>query len=149
MTRHDSERGAALVELAMLMPVLLLILTGIAEFGLLFRTYEVTTNAAREGARLAALPGNEENDYLIVRQRVYAYLGDASLPEIRLSTITVAPEAMTIGTLSAAGVRVTIQYPYRPLFLGLAAGLMNGTFAGPITHSSSALMRVQVAAVGP
>ena len=149
MTRHDSERGAALVELALVIPVLVVLLTGIVEFGHMFRTYEITTNAAREGARLAALPGNEENDYLTVRQRVAAYLADARLPEIPASTITVAAEDMTIGTLSAAGVRVTIQYPYRPLFLGLAVGLINGTFAGPITHTSSALMRVQVAAVEP
>ena len=146
MTRHNSQQGAALVELAMVIPVLLLVVTAIAEFGMLFRSYEIATNAVREGARLAALPGNEENDYQIVRERVESYLADAALPGTR--TITVTPEAMVIGALSVNGVRVTVAYTYDTVFLGFATGLLNGTFADSLTHTSSALMRVQVAGVG-
>ena len=47
----NPERGAALVELAMVLPFLLLILVGIIEFGLLFYNQQVLTNASREGAR--------------------------------------------------------------------------------------------------
>jgi Flp pilus assembly protein TadG len=147
MKRQHSEKGAALVELAIVMPVLLLILTAIAEYGLLFRTFEITTNAVREGARLAALPGNEENDYAVVRARVESYLADAQLPGSR--TIAVAPEAIAIGGLSANGVSVSVTYTYDTVFLGLAASLINGSFADSVTYQSAALMRVQVAAVGP
>ena len=48
--RHD-ERGASAVEFALLLPVLILILFGIVEFGLAFYTQQVLTNASREGAR--------------------------------------------------------------------------------------------------
>ena len=55
--RGRSEDGAQLVEFALVLPLLLLVVLGIAEFGFIFQRYEVITNAAREGARLAVLPG--------------------------------------------------------------------------------------------
>ena len=51
------ERGAALVEFALVAPLLLVVIAGIVDFGFLFQRYEVLTNAAREGARLGSLPG--------------------------------------------------------------------------------------------
>ena len=52
-----AERGAALVEFALAVPLLLVVIAGIVDFGFVFQRYEVITNAAREGARLASLPG--------------------------------------------------------------------------------------------
>jgi Flp pilus assembly protein TadG len=50
---HD--RGAAAVEFALVLPVLLLVLCGIVDFGRALHAQVVLTQAAREGARLAAL----------------------------------------------------------------------------------------------
>ena len=55
--RWRSEDGAQLVEFALVLPLLLFVVLGIAEFGFIFQRYEVVTNAAREGARIAVLPG--------------------------------------------------------------------------------------------
>ena len=56
--RWSDESGAELIEFALSLPILLLLVVlGIIDFGLLFRRYEVVTNAAREGARVAILPG--------------------------------------------------------------------------------------------
>ncbi len=52
-TRRGDERGAALVEFALALPLLLVVIAGIVDFGFVFQRYEVVTNAAREGARLA------------------------------------------------------------------------------------------------
>jgi hypothetical protein len=49
-----SQRGAVLVEAALVLPVMILIVVGILEFGLLFTTYSTTTASTRSGARLAA-----------------------------------------------------------------------------------------------
>jgi Flp pilus assembly protein TadG len=49
------ERGAAAVEFALLLPVLLLIVGGIVDFGRFFYTQNITVNASREGARMLAL----------------------------------------------------------------------------------------------
>ena len=55
--RRRGERGAALVEFALAVPLLLVVIAGIVDFGFAFQRYEVITNAAREGARMATLPG--------------------------------------------------------------------------------------------
>ncbi len=49
---------------------------GIIDFGLLFQRYEAVTNAAREGARIAVLPGYAQAD---VQARVTQYLAAAGL----------------------------------------------------------------------
>jgi len=49
------ESGAAMVEFAILLPVLLLIILGILQFGLMFYTKYVITAASREGARYATI----------------------------------------------------------------------------------------------
>jgi Flp pilus assembly pilin Flp len=52
--RRD-ERGAAMVEMAVVLPVLMLIVMGIVEFGRAWNVYQVITDAAREGARRAVI----------------------------------------------------------------------------------------------
>ena len=145
MSQSHTEHGAALVEFAIALPLLLITIGGIADFGLMLRTFEVTANAAREGARLAAIPGNEENGYASVIARVTDCLTDSRLTGSR--TVAVAPEAVALGGLTASGVRVTVTYDYDSLFLGRLAGLFGGTFTDTITIRSTALMRLQVAGV--
>jgi len=53
--RFKNNRGQAIVELAILLPVLLLILLGILEFGRIFSTYITITHASREGARAGSV----------------------------------------------------------------------------------------------
>ena len=126
--------------------MILLLIAGVADFGMLFQSFEVTTNAAREGARLAVLPGYGVDDYAAVRTRVDTYLAAAGLKG-KHST-TVAAEALDLGgSLRANGVRVTIAYTYEFLFLGPIVGLINGTFVKTITYQAAALMRTEVQAV--
>ncbi len=49
-----SQRGAVLVEAALVLPVMVVIVVGISEFGLLFSTTSTATASSRSGARLAA-----------------------------------------------------------------------------------------------
>ncbi|OQY25064.1 MAG: hypothetical protein B6I37_02335 [Desulfobacteraceae bacterium 4572_35.2] len=51
MKQVKNNHGAALVEFAIVLPLLLLLLVGMIEFGLLFYNKQVLTNASREGAR--------------------------------------------------------------------------------------------------
>ncbi len=64
-------RGAAVVEMAIVLPLLLSLLFGIIEFGWLFTVRHTMVNAAREGARLGVLQGVESSD---VVSRVNQYL---------------------------------------------------------------------------
>ena len=53
--RQARDRGATAVEFALLLPLLLLIVFGIIDFGRALNAQITLTQAAREGARLAAL----------------------------------------------------------------------------------------------
>lgn len=52
--RRSRTRGAALVEATLVLPLLVLLVFGVVELGLLIDTATVTSNAARNGARLAS-----------------------------------------------------------------------------------------------
>jgi hypothetical protein len=69
--------GQALAEFVLIIPVLLLLVFGIVEFGLAFRTHQIVTNAAREGARVAVLPSSDEDR---ARDVVVDRLESAGLP---------------------------------------------------------------------
>ena len=66
-----NERGAALVEAAITIPLILLIPVAIFEFGRAYQTWEVLTNAAREGARVAIISGTTDAE---VRSAVNNYM---------------------------------------------------------------------------
>jgi Flp pilus assembly protein TadG len=53
--RRSTERGQAVIELALTLPLLLVVVFGIIDFGFMFQRYEAVTNAAREGARIGVL----------------------------------------------------------------------------------------------
>lgn len=54
-TQRRRERGAVAVEMALILPLLLLVIGGIVDFGRLLFTQNIVTNAAREGARMRSL----------------------------------------------------------------------------------------------
>jgi Flp pilus assembly protein TadG len=55
MHRHRDERGAAVVEFALILPILVLFVFGIVEFGRAYSARIELTGAVREGARAVAL----------------------------------------------------------------------------------------------
>lgn len=58
-----SEKGQAMVEMALILPVLILIIGGIVDFGWLFYNKLALNNAAREGARYAAIHYHLSTDW--------------------------------------------------------------------------------------
>ena len=144
--RLMGESGSQLLEFAMVLPILLMIIAAIAEFGVMFRTNSVVANAAREGARIAAIPGNDQNNYETARARIAETLAEGGLAGGRVITIT--PENVTIAAATnGAGVRVTVAYTHTTLFMGPIVAIMNGTFAQAILIQSTAVMRTEIAAV--
>ena len=70
-----SERGAELIEFALVLPILLLVFAGIVDFALMFQRFLTVSNAAREGARIAVLPGYTQTD---VQNRVTQYVREGT-----------------------------------------------------------------------
>ena len=65
----SNQHGQALVELALILPVLLLLIFGIIEFGRIYASNIMINNAAREGARAASLGVPDEDIIIIVKDR--------------------------------------------------------------------------------
>jgi Flp pilus assembly protein TadG len=62
MNNRNRERGSAMVETAICIPLLLVLMVGIFEVGRAYETWQVLTNAAREGARMAVMPSGSTAD---------------------------------------------------------------------------------------
>jgi Flp pilus assembly protein TadG len=121
-----AEHGAELVEFALTFPLLLLVVMGIIDFGLLFQQYEVLTNAAREGARVSVLPGYGSTD---IQTRVNQYLQGTSLTSASVTTTVGAAQTLSIGSgLCAAVTPVTVSYTHSYLFLSGIAKFFGGSF---------------------
>jgi len=142
LRRLRSARGAELIEFALVLPVLLLLIAGILDMGFLFNNYAVVTNAAREGARMAAVPGWVETD---VRARVNGYLAGAGLTLTGVTT-SVEPVAVDVGGRSINAVKVVVTYPYNFLILGPIAAMVHGGSFNNVTLKAAATMRAEVAA---
>lgn len=142
--RRSSESGAELVELAMALPLLLLIIAGIVDYGFLLQSYEVVTNAAREGARIAVLPGYSTAD---VQARVDSYVASSGLSGS--STTTVTPTSITPGGGPAfPAVQVDVAYTHQFLFIGPMVTLIGGTFGSNLTFTATSTMRSEVVGGG-
>lgn len=61
-----NSKGQSLVETAIVLPILILLVMGIIEFGLIFNNYIIIANASREGARKAALGGTDDEIIQVV-----------------------------------------------------------------------------------
>lgn len=140
--RLTSERGTAIVETAMTLPLILLVAVGIFEFGRAYQTWQVITNAAREGARLAVLPNTSAGT---VETRVRAYLQAGQLPNAMSAGVVVDRNAsLSIGAGTATASEVTVSYPFQFIVLQPVAYLVvtGSTLGGsPITMTASAEMR--------
>lgn len=135
--RSRRQRGAALVEFAIVLPVLLLLFTGMIDFALIFQRFLVLNNAVREGARIGVLPGYSVAD---VQARTTAYYAAGTTPGAS-ATVTVNRISVGAGTPFFA-VEVVATATHTPLVLGSAAQLVGGTF-GTVTLSARAAMRIE------
>jgi Flp pilus assembly protein TadG len=114
-----SEKGAALVEFALISGVLILLLAGIIQVGLVISAKLSLENITHMGARYAASPLNVDNDAAI---KAYIISGaDLTLSE---SDITITPTTRLPGDSS----RVKIIYVYHvPVTLGVFPAIINLT----------------------
>jgi Flp pilus assembly protein TadG len=138
--RRD-DRGTALIEMAFTLPLLLLISIGIIEFGRAFQTWQILTNAAREGARVAVLPGISDS---MVTARVQEYIQAGVLDPSVTPTITIQRNAtISYGSGTATGSKVSVSYPYHFMVMNGIAKLVvsNTTLGSDFTMATSATMR--------
>jgi Flp pilus assembly protein TadG len=149
--RLKSEKGAELIEFALVFPILLLVVVGIIDFGFLFQRYEVLTNATREGARMAVLPSYTEAD---VQTRVCAYLDVGGVPNSGCTTnpvVTVEDDTIPVaGGLPDIQVkRVQVAYTHNFMFMGPIVSLVGGTWTNTRVITTEAVMRTEIQSTIP
>jgi Flp pilus assembly protein TadG len=133
---RKNERGAALIETAITIPIILLITVSIFEFGRAYQTWQVLTNAAREGARIAILAEKTDTD---VENAVKNYITSGGLP---LGTSVVSIDRnVAVGPNTAS--RITVNYPFQFIVLNPVIRMVtpSSTTGAPLTMQSVALMR--------
>jgi Flp pilus assembly protein TadG len=140
-----SERGAELIEFALTLPLLLLLVLGIIEFGFMFQEYEVVTNAAREGARLGTLIPSAGYTTGEAQTRAIDYLQAGGLDPLRATAVVNLQQAPITGTvplkcMQVANATVTYLHP-----VPFVSGIMSyfGGNQGTITLRGFSVMRTE------
>jgi Flp pilus assembly protein TadG len=134
-----SETGQALVEFTMVLPIFLLLLFGMIDFGRGFYTWLLVTNAAREGARVAAV----QSDNSAINTRIYNSFCD-NYP----SSCGLNPSKLTINKTNVQGPRgqavsidLSYDFDYATPIGNIVALLSGGSLSEPTitAHSSMRL----------
>ncbi len=123
---YKEERGAAVVEFAVVVPLLLLILFGIIEFSILFYDKAIITNASREAAREWIVYRNVKLTEPQLQDIVDAYTQDRMISLSTTNTPVVVAEPYDGATLVAmtaidTGFRLKLEVTYTYDFVFLPA----------------------------
>ena len=146
--RIRSERGAELIEFALTLPLLLLLVLGIIEFGFLFQEYEVVTNSAREGARIAAMipsAGYKAAD-ATTRAKDYLTAGGLDLNKALPAPAVAQTQLVLTNGKCAQAYTVTVTYKHPVPFVSGIMTYLGGNIA-EIPLKAVAVMRAEKGAV--
>ena len=123
-----SERGAAAVEFALLVPILIMILLGTMEFGRAYSAQSTLSNAAREGVRVMAI-NNSQSSAKAAAKNVAAVLNPGLKDENIVFKYQTTPATTPVPTACAANVQVTVTIDYSLTTMTGIAGpfVMKGT----------------------
>ena len=130
--RLRDERGASAVEFAFIVPLLIVLVLGIAEFGHAFQVQGTLSAAAREGVRAMALRNNPVDAKAVVRDAASSL--DPGITDGQIKIQVVGSTASTCPTIGAGNtaVRLTISYPMP---------FLTGFFGTGITLTGTGVMR--------
>jgi Flp pilus assembly protein TadG len=124
-----NQKGQALVEFAVVLPVILLLVLGIVQFGMLLNTYLSLTNAAREGARAGVVGGtNYEITETIIK----------TSPSLNPGKMTIIPTPSEGYRNSGGTLTVGIDYNYE-----LTVPIISSLFNNNIVLRAQTSMRIE------
>ncbi|TEB16845.1 TadE-like protein [Pelotomaculum sp. FP] len=124
-----NKQGQALVELALVLPILLMLVMGTVEFGRIFHSYLLITNATREGAR-AGIVGLDDTAIKTKVKEVSVSLG------LTDSQISIEPGQSS----RVRGVPLTVRVNYS---IGLITPIVDAVVPNPFPLTASTTMRIE------
>ena len=132
--RRARRRAAAATELALVLPVFILLLVGILEFGRAVMVQQILVNGARETARRAILPGAVHSEVMTAANTYYT---NASIPSTGRSIVLRGPNSTALTSFSSirSGDAITseVSIPYNNVSLGLGMWLKNKSMTARVT----------------
>lgn len=131
----DSQRGAAVVEFALILPILLALLVGGIDASMAFYDKAVITNASREGARAGIVARNPQLTDAQIRTVVNQYAQGAL---VSFGTQAAAPTVLIQKTTlnGDAALRVSVSYTFE----GMGLGSMLQSLGKPLVLQASTVM---------
>jgi Flp pilus assembly protein TadG len=138
------QTGAALVEFTIVFPVLIFLILGLAQFGLIFYNYIMVTNAAATGARVLALSRTDANAYTDTLSAINSASTNLSGLTITMSVNGAACSTNTgcqgdlvsaSGTVPPQPASVTVSYPCSGNSI-MPAYLLNLTSVCPVNPTT-------------
>lgn len=127
LSKLRDRSGQSLAELVLISPVLLFIAFGLIEFGTAFRTHQLVTNVAREGARVSTLQDASDQRVMeAVDERLRASGLDPDEAEVVLGCDGQDGGLCVGPTRAGRSSRVSVTYPYRFVVLGGLSRLAGG-----------------------
>lgn len=132
---HDfrkTQRGQAVVEMALVLPILIMLIFGIIEFGRILNTYMIVTNLSREGARHGATGGTDVQIIAAVKNGTNSNQVNPNNLTVTITPSAAAPRARG----SSVGVRVSFP-------VDIIAPVIGSVIGDPYTVISETTMRVE------
>jgi Flp pilus assembly protein TadG len=130
--RLRDERGASAVEFAFIVPLLILLVLGIAEFGHAFQVQGTLSAAAREGVRAMALQNDPVKAKDAVRQAASSLDPDITNDQIKIKIENSTAQTCPTTGAGNTSVRLTITYPMP---------FLTDFFGGGVTLTGTGVMR--------
>ena len=137
--RRSERRGQTLVEFALILPVFLLLLMGIFDFGRAVYAYNTISNAARQAVRLAIVDQEPAKIQDLAAQHASSLGIDPSTVTITFVNPDLSSGAPcdNVPVLNGCVVEVTVPYTYT------AATPLIGNIIGPISMSATSRLPVE------
>ena len=110
-----SEQGQTMTEFALVLPILVVFLFGIIQFGIAFNNYVTITDAARAGARKAAVSREDANRVSDCQNAVLAATDNLNMTQPGAGISCTFDPSIQQGTT----VQVQVQYPYTINLFGI------------------------------
>lgn len=130
---RGAQRGVAIIETALTLPLLLLLLFGIMNYGIALYNKAVITNASREAARAGIVFSSDGVDFDEVEAIAVAYCADKLITFGDPATADV-----TVDNADAETLRVRVEYDFESVAGGLPG------IAGLLNLSAETLMKYEV-----
>jgi Flp pilus assembly protein TadG len=125
----NNQRGQSLVEFSIILPLLLLIIMGIAEFGMMLNSYLTIRNASREGARAAIVgSSNVEIENIIV----------STSPNLEAEDLIIDITPSEVNRKSGGMLTVRLTYKYQ-----LMVPIISNLFGGELDLNAQTSMRIE------